>query len=141
MIETLRPDVLTQSTLFQDVSVSCNLFSKAEIRQFGAARTERLKGDSRYTDLTLIAFSYVNYILVLLPHRKVLPRMGALQLNGQGDQEDQLERAEDRNGNSSDEFSRNFTKTSVNKDSYTTLISEIPQDFDCKQNKSDSKSL
>ena len=36
MIEKLRPDVLTLSPIFYDLSVSLNLFSKAEMRQFGA---------------------------------------------------------------------------------------------------------
>ena len=35
-------DILAQSTTLYDLSVSCNLFSKAEMRQFGAAGTEGL---------------------------------------------------------------------------------------------------
>ena len=36
------PDVVTLSTTFYDLSVSHNLFSKAEMGQFGAARTDGL---------------------------------------------------------------------------------------------------
>ena len=37
MIEKPRPDILTLSNTFNDLSVSYNLFSKAGMRQFGAA--------------------------------------------------------------------------------------------------------
>ena len=43
MIEKWTPDVLTQSTIFYDLSVSHYLFSKAEMWKFGAAGTEGLK--------------------------------------------------------------------------------------------------
>ena len=46
MIETSRPDLLTLSTTFYDLSLSHNLFSKAEVRQFGASGTEGLKSVS-----------------------------------------------------------------------------------------------
>ena len=52
MIQKPRPDLLTLSTTFYDLSVSCNLFSKAEMRQFGALGTQgltythRVKGSS-----------------------------------------------------------------------------------------------
>ena len=42
MIEKPRPDFLTLSTTFYDLSVSRNLFSKAEMRQFGTSGTEGL---------------------------------------------------------------------------------------------------
>ena len=42
MIGKPRPDLLTLSTTFYDLSVSRNLFSKAEIRQFGESVTEGL---------------------------------------------------------------------------------------------------
>ena len=45
MIEIRRPDVLTLSRTFYDLSLSRNLFSKAETRQFGAAGTEGLMGN------------------------------------------------------------------------------------------------
>ena len=44
MIEQWTPDLLTLSTTFYDLSVSCDLFSNAEMRQFGASGTEVLKG-------------------------------------------------------------------------------------------------
>ena len=50
MIEKPRPVLLTQPTEFYDLSVSRNLFSKAEMRQFGASGTEGLRiiiGSSR----------------------------------------------------------------------------------------------
>ena len=40
-----RPDLLTVSTTFYDLSVSRNRFSKAEMRQFGASGTEGLSGN------------------------------------------------------------------------------------------------
>ena len=43
MIEKRTPDLLTPSTIFYDVLVSCNRFSKAEMRQFGAAGSYGLK--------------------------------------------------------------------------------------------------
>ena len=43
IIEKWMPDLLTLSTTFYDASVSRNLFSKAEMRQFGASGTEGLK--------------------------------------------------------------------------------------------------
>ena len=42
MIEKPRPDLLTLSTTFYDLSVSRNLFSKAKIRQFGESGIEGL---------------------------------------------------------------------------------------------------
>ena len=42
MIEKPQPDLLTLSTTFYELSVSRNLFSKAEIRQFGESGTEGL---------------------------------------------------------------------------------------------------
>ena len=42
MIEKPTPDVLTLSTTFYDVSVSRNLFAKAEMRLFGASGTDGL---------------------------------------------------------------------------------------------------
>ena len=47
MIETLRSDFLTLSTTFCDLSVSNNLFSKAEKRQFGAVGTKGLRAGIR----------------------------------------------------------------------------------------------
>ena len=41
--EKTTPDLLTPSTTFYDVSVSCNIFSKAEMRQFGASGNHRIK--------------------------------------------------------------------------------------------------
>ena len=35
-------DLLTLSTTFYDVSVLCNLFLKAEMRQFGASGNQRI---------------------------------------------------------------------------------------------------
>ena len=43
MIEKRWPDVLTIFTTFYDLSVSRNLFSKAEVRQVRAAGTEELR--------------------------------------------------------------------------------------------------
>ena len=43
MIEKPRPDILTLSTTFYDLSVTRNLFSKCEMRQFGASGTEELR--------------------------------------------------------------------------------------------------
>ena len=43
MIEKRTPDLLTPSTTFHDVSVLRNCFSKTEMRQFGASRTDGLK--------------------------------------------------------------------------------------------------
>ena len=40
MIEKPRLDLLTLSTTFYDLSVSCNRFSKTEMRQFGASGTD-----------------------------------------------------------------------------------------------------
>ena len=42
MIEKSRPDILTLSTTSEDSSVSCNLFFKAEIYQFGAIWNQRV---------------------------------------------------------------------------------------------------
>ena len=42
MIEILRSDLLTLFTTSDDLSVSCNRVSKAEMRQFGTTRTEGL---------------------------------------------------------------------------------------------------
>ena len=42
MIEKPQPDLLTLSTTFYDLSFSRNLFSKSEMRQFGASGTEGL---------------------------------------------------------------------------------------------------
>ena len=39
MIKKWSPDLLTRSTTLYDVCVLCNLFSKAEMRQFGASGT------------------------------------------------------------------------------------------------------
>ena len=43
MIEKPKPDVLTLSTAFYDLSVSRNLFAKVEMPQFSASGTEGLK--------------------------------------------------------------------------------------------------
>ena len=43
MIEKWTPKFLTLFTTFYDLSVLRNLFSNAEIRQFGGSRTEGLK--------------------------------------------------------------------------------------------------
>ena len=40
---TRTPEILTLSSTFYDLSDSRNLFSKAEMRQFGATGTEGLK--------------------------------------------------------------------------------------------------
>ena len=42
MIEKPTPDVLTLPTTFYDLSVSRNLFAKAEMPQFGTSGTEGL---------------------------------------------------------------------------------------------------
>ena len=42
-VQKPRPDLLTLSTTFYDLSVSQNLYSKAEIRQFRESGTEGLK--------------------------------------------------------------------------------------------------
>ena len=42
MTEKWRPDVLTLSTTFYDLTVSRNLFSKTEMRQFRTAETKGL---------------------------------------------------------------------------------------------------
>ena len=42
MIENRQPDVSKVSTKFYECSVSRNLFSRAEMRQFGAARVDGL---------------------------------------------------------------------------------------------------
>ena len=47
MIEKPWPNILTLSTILYDFSVSRNLFSMAEMPQFGAAGTEGLK---RFSD-------------------------------------------------------------------------------------------
>ena len=48
MIEKWTSDIFTLPTIFYDISVSCNRFSKTEMRQFGASGTDVLsdKGDS-----------------------------------------------------------------------------------------------
>ena len=48
MIEKPRPELLTLTTTFYDATVSRNLFSKAEMRQFGASGTEGL--NTNFTD-------------------------------------------------------------------------------------------
>ena len=42
IIEKRTADLLTPSTTFYDVSVACNLFTKAEMRQFGASGNTRI---------------------------------------------------------------------------------------------------
>ena len=42
MIEKRRPDVLTLFKTFYDLSVSRNIFSKAEMRLFGVSGSEEL---------------------------------------------------------------------------------------------------
>ena len=42
MLDKPWPDLLTLSETFYDLSVSCNLFSKSEMLQFGASGTEVL---------------------------------------------------------------------------------------------------
>ena len=37
----MMPDLLTLPTTFYDVSVLCNIFSKAEMRQFGPSGNQR----------------------------------------------------------------------------------------------------
>ena len=52
----LTPDFLTLPTTFYDVSVSCNRFSKTEMRQFGASGTDGLtKTMTNYTKLETLA--------------------------------------------------------------------------------------
>ena len=59
MIEKL-PDLLTSSMTFYDVAVSDNLFSKTEMRQFGASRTDRLREVSKiYTSYCYRKFSSI----------------------------------------------------------------------------------
>ena len=48
IIEKLRPDLLTLFTTFYDLSVSRDLFSKAEIRQFGESGTEGLTNQNPF---------------------------------------------------------------------------------------------
>ena len=59
MIEKLLPDLLTLSTTFKDLSVSCNLASKAKISQFGASgnRGVNINGICLY----LFRFAWVNF--------------------------------------------------------------------------------
>ena len=45
MLEKLWRDLLTLSTTFYDLSVSRNLFSKADMRQFGASVTDGLNSE------------------------------------------------------------------------------------------------
>ena len=56
MIKKRRRDVSTLLTTFYDRAVSRNLFSKAEMRQFGAAGTERLTiGNKRKIETALVS--------------------------------------------------------------------------------------
>ena len=45
-IYDIKTDILTISPKFNDLSVPCNLFWKAEIRQFCALGTEGLRGEN-----------------------------------------------------------------------------------------------
>ena len=54
MIVKRRSDVLTVFVLFYDIWVSRNLFSKAEMRQFGAAGTERVNNPVRMVSIPCI---------------------------------------------------------------------------------------
>ena len=56
MIQKPRPDLLTLSTTFYDLSVSCNIFSKAEMRQFGASGTQGLTYTRRVKGVQAVAF-------------------------------------------------------------------------------------
>ena len=51
MKEKPRLDVLTLYTSFYDLSVSRNLFSKAEIRQFEASGTEKLIDRDKFSTI------------------------------------------------------------------------------------------
>ena len=42
IIEKTLPDLLTLSRTFNDLSVACNLFSNAEMRQFGGSGDQRI---------------------------------------------------------------------------------------------------
>ena len=64
MIEKPRPDLLTLSTTFYDVSVLCNLFSKAEMRQFGASGTDGLISKN-FGMMFLCYFMYIFLFLEL----------------------------------------------------------------------------
>ena len=63
MIEKWTPDLLTLSTIFYAASVSRNLFSKAEMSQFGASGTERL------TDVTYYRFAATLSVLTIVQRR------------------------------------------------------------------------
>ena len=45
ILDSIMIDILTLSTTFYDLSVSCNLFPKPEMRQFSAARAVGLNFD------------------------------------------------------------------------------------------------
>ena len=55
MIAKRTPDVLTLSKTFYGFSVSCNLFSKAETRQFGSAGTKGLKAWNIYSKSRILS--------------------------------------------------------------------------------------
>ena len=65
MIEKLWPDFLTLSTTFYHLLVSRNLFSKAEIRQFGTSGTEGITFGAIAVWKNEFANNSKNLILVL----------------------------------------------------------------------------
>ena len=54
MIEKRWPDILALAITLYDLSVSRNLFSKDEMRQFGATGTEGLTLNGNYTTKLII---------------------------------------------------------------------------------------
>ena len=63
MIEKAQPDVLTLSMILHDLSVSRNLFSKAEMRQFGTSETEGLS-DKKLINMKLLLVYLVLIFIV-----------------------------------------------------------------------------
>ena len=55
MIEKPRPDLLPLSKTFYDLSVSCNLFSKPEIRQIGDSGNRGVKAHKTFSSSFLIS--------------------------------------------------------------------------------------
>ena len=69
MIGKPRSDLLTRFTTFNNLSVSCNLFSKAEVRPFGAAGIEGVSdyvGVISSVELTQLIFSRIKSLSVYL---------------------------------------------------------------------------
>ena len=63
MIEKPTLDVLTQPATFYDLSVSRNLFAKAEMRQFGASETDELSRNFKFLNTVIfVSFNIVSFL-------------------------------------------------------------------------------